>query len=175
MSKTTFLTKIRVICDTREQKPLFVDPNDLETGRCFIAGEAWSEKVELHRDKLEAGDYSLFSHDLPGDDHSVIFEKKKDSLELATNLVADWDRFVSEMELLVPYKHKQIIVCKPENFGWLYDNSYIKFSPNLAHKRLAQLQYEFGVSTVFLSSRHAVENYMYYYMRDIMNKALQDG
>jgi ERCC4-type nuclease len=175
MAKEIFNTKIKIICDTREQKPLFVDANDLELGRSFIPSEFWTSKVELSRDKLDAGDYSLVAHDLPGDDYSVIFERKKDCTELASNLVTNWDRFLAEMSLLKNYKHKQIIVCKPENFHWLHEQGYIQFSPNLVYKRLALLHWEFGISTTFLGSRLAAENYIYYYMRDIMNKALNDG
>ena len=168
--------KVHIIVDTREQHPLFVNDEDFGTVRPVFSSlslrDEWLDKVVLHRDKLDCGDYTMYAHDLPGDDHSIVLERKKDCMELITNLVTKWDQFASEMELLRQYKHKQIIVCKPENFWWLYQQGFTAVHPNFLYKKLAVLYYDFGVPVTFLGSRMAVEAYMYSFMKDVMNKAL---
>lgn len=138
---------MKIIVDTREDKPLE-----------FFA---YQDTVKLYRDKLDAGDYALVGADRPGDDHSVIFERKETCRELITNLGQEWDRFLREAEILSQYKLAQIIVCQPDSFQYLYDRGLTKCSPSFLYSRITHLYFMYGVSTIFLRDREAVENYMF--------------
>jgi ERCC4-type nuclease len=152
---------MKIIVDTRE------DENK------FLAFSAYQDDVRLYRDKLDAGDYTIFGADRPGDDHSIIFERKENCRELITNLATHWDRFQNEMGLLARYKRAQIIVCQPDCFQYLYDNGLTKCSPSFIYSRLSHVYFNFGVSTIFLKDRDAVENYMYRMFR-LTAKALRE-
>lgn len=150
--------KLHIIHDTREQKPLFVDD------------DRWLQFIKIGRDTLSAGDYSVAGHDLPTDDDSIILERKADCVEFATNLVAKWETFQQEMEKISRYRHKQIIVCKPENFAWLYDNGFTQVHPRMFLKRISEIYLDYGVSTVFLNSRQTAARYMYSLLRNVAKK-----
>jgi ERCC4-type nuclease len=136
----------RVIVDTREQKPLdFLQYNEITVGT----------------DTLSAGDYTVAGLDLPGDDYSVIFERKKDCQELASNLVMYWDRFTEELSVLSTYKFPCIIVCKPYSFEYLYEKGFTKVHPNTFVARLEIIQNDFRIPVMFMESRESVERFMY--------------
>jgi ERCC4-type nuclease len=126
--------------------------------------------VQIQKETIKAGDYTLVGHDMPNDEDSIIIERKKDCQELVTNLVAQKDRFEKEMEILTTYKHKFIFVCAPDNFSFIYDRGFTKISPNYAYSRLADIYLKYGVSTVFFPSREATENYIYRLFKKIYTK-----
>ena len=137
---------MKIIIDTREQVPLTF---------------AKFEDVKTCRDKLEAGDYSISAYDMPGDDASVIIERKKDTSELVVNMVANWERFTKELEILSKYKYKQILVCAPDNIEYLYDRRLTLVHPNYFYSKLAKVYLDYGVSTMFFENRNGVEQYIY--------------
>lgn len=113
-------------------------------------------------------------HDQPNDDHSIIIERKKNCSELVTNLGAKWDNFVAEAEQLAQYKHRQIVVCGPNNFEYLIDRHFTKLSLNFIYKRLAILALDFGVPTFFCPDRPHAENYIYRLFKEVMIRMDQD-
>lgn len=137
--------EIKIICDTREQEPLKFHEYD----------------VSICRDKLDAGDYTIRCHDRPKDDNSIIIERKKNCQELVNNLVAAWDTFKAELEILAQYRFKAIIVCGPNNFPYIYNRGFTKISPSFAYSRLAEVYMEYGVTTIFADNRDEAENMMY--------------
>jgi ERCC4-type nuclease len=143
---------LKIIADTREQTPLTFEGY---------------EDALVYRDKLDCGDYSLFSHDMPGDDHSIIVERKKDCLELCTNLGSAWDRFEKEAALLAEYKHKMILVCAPNNFESLYKMERTKMNPAFVSKQLNTLYLEYGIPTFFFYNHQQAEEFMYRMFRRV--------
>ena len=151
--------KLKIIVDTREQQPLTF---------------AQFEHVETGRDTLGAGDYTIVGQDMPGDDFSVIVERKKDAKELAHNLGKGWDRFLREAEILATYKVRQIVVCGPDNFHYLYDRGMTKMHPSFCYKRLTTLLVDYNISTIFLPTRELAENYIFRLFYE-MSKRLRDS
>lgn len=147
--------KINIIVDTRETQPLLFSTYD---------------DIEICRDKLDAGDYSMSGYDLPGDDNSIIIERKADCQELVTNLGSKWKQFEAEARLLSMYKHKAIIVCGPDNFEYLYTRGFTKLHPNFIYKQLSYLFINFGIPTIFMSDRENAENYIYRLLIEVRRK-----
>lgn len=147
--------QVRLMVDTREQQPLTFED---------------FEDIVIWRDTLDVGDYTISGHDRPADDHSVIIERKANCKELVTNLGAEWDRFKREAEILSNYKIKQIVVCGPDNFGFLYDKKYTKLHPNFIYRQLGILLLDYGISTIFLPDRKAAESYIFRLFYNILKK-----
>lgn len=145
--------------DTKEQQPLNFHSFDF---------------IETCHDHLPAGDYTIVGHDMVTDDHSVIIERKKNVQELVNNIGAEWDRFISEAEILKQYKHKSIIVCGPNNIDYLYSRGFTKISPGFFYKQLSILQIEYGLPTIFAGDRESAEHYMVRYFNHIVRLHKQD-
>ncbi len=144
---------MKIIVDTREQEPLtFSLINDVQVGR----------------DKLECGDYSMAGHDMPGDDNSVIIERKQNCSEICSNLAKNWDRFQRELEKMAEYKHKIILICGPNNFSHLHERGYTKLHPNFIYKQLSLIHIKYGIPTIFAGTREDAEQYMYRYFIEIL-------
>jgi ERCC4-type nuclease len=137
---------LKILIDTRENDPLPFSAYD---------------NVVTSFDTLEGGDYTLVGHDRRGDDYSVIIERKKNCAELVRNLGAEWDRFRAQLEITNKYAYRQIIVCSPDNFEYLYSAGFTKLHPNFVYKRLADILVDYGVGVTFLYSRQCAENYIY--------------
>lgn len=146
---------ISFICDTREQDPLLFQNY---------------KGVRVGRDTLNAGDYTMAGYDMPGDTNSVIVERKKNCMELITNLGAKWEQFCAEAQKLYAYRHRAIVVCGPENFGYLYDRGLTKLSPNFVFKQLSYLHMEYQLPTIFCNSRDQAENYIFRFFYNIRKK-----
>ncbi len=150
---------LKIICDTKEQQPFTFEP--------------YSDVI-VYRDKLDAGDYTIVGQDMPGDDHSVIIERKKSCSELLTNLGSKWEQFKAEAEKLQKYSFKQIVVHEPSNFEHLYDMELTRLSPGFVYKQLSILATDYGVHTIFLSSKQAAENYVYRLFYRLRNKIIHE-
>lgn len=148
------LNKIHIIRDTKEKKPLLFNQYDVTVGS----------------DALKAGDYTMSGFDMPGDDNSVIVERKKDCMELCGNLGVGWEAFCNEAELLTRYNHRCIVVCGPYNFPYLYEKKYTKMSPSFIMKRLAILQLKYGLFTIFLQDRDTAEEYIFRLFNEVVDK-----
>lgn len=138
-------SKLKIIVDSKEKQPLLFSTYEAET----------------YRDSLSAGDYTLFSHDRPNDDHSIIIERKKNCMELVSNLVAKWDVFQRELEKLQTYRHKAIVVCGPNNFLELYERGMTQVHPSFAYAKLAEVLMIYEVPTIFAGSREEAENIIF--------------
>lgn len=153
------MNKISIIYDTREQKPL--------TFERFLE----NNNLELIKDTLSCGDYTLGGFDIPCQiDDSIIIERKKDCQELIGNLGTNWERFKNELEQMSKFKHKFILVCGDQNFQWLYDKKYTKLSPAFIFRQLAQIQINYGISIIFLGNRESVEEYIFRIFKRIIDK-----
>jgi len=145
---------IFILRDTREQKPL----------------EFQGLNVKIAVDTLQAGDYSLVGHDLPGDDNSIIFERKQNCLELCNNLGSSWDRFKRELDVLKTYKYKQIVICGPDNFDYLIRKRYTMLNMNFIRKRLAEMHVLYDVTVVFMPDRIQAENHIFRAFLEVLRK-----
>lgn len=151
---------LNILIDTREQDPLL-----------FVG----CEDVQISRELVPAGDYTLVGHDMPGDDHSVAFERKKNCQELCGNLGTGWDRFVREAEKLQQYTYKQIVVCGHDNFLELYNRKFTQLHPNFIYKRLAELHINYGITTIFLPNREIAQNYIFRHFKDIARRTSDEN
>lgn len=145
--------EVKIIRDTREQTPF--------TFKQY-------PEVYTYVDKLDAGDYSLCGHDMPNDDYSVVIERKKTCLELASNLGQNWDRFLREMELLKDYKIKVLVVCEKNNFYKIYKEGRTKLHPNFIRKRLLYLQIKYGINFMFFPDQDCAEEYVVKLFKEIL-------
>ena len=146
---------MNVIIDSREQNPFrWMDYENLTTVR----------------DKLDFADYSLASYDRPGDDDSVVIERKQHCQELLSNIGQNWERFQRELVGMSKYKHKFIIVCGPSNFDYLYNKGFTKISPNYAYKQLAYIYTEYGIPTLCFSKVEDAENFVYRLFVELIRK-----
>ncbi len=153
------MSEFTIIRDTKEQKPLgFID-----------------YPVKITNESLPAGDYSLVGHDMPGDDDSIIIERKKDCMELCSNLGAKWEQFENEAKLLKKYKHKMILVCAPNNFDYLCDRGFTKLSVNFIYKRLAYLYVNYGITITYMPNRESAENLIYRTFLEIIRKTREEN
>ncbi len=153
-------SNMHVLHDTREQQPL--------TWRNFRGELIYN--ITIGRDTLTAGDYTIAGHDLPGDDNSIIIERKKDCKEFVVNLVAKWDVFQNELKLMAQYKNRQIIVCAPENFDVLYRQGLTKVSPNFAWSRIADIQTYYQIPVIFFDNREKAQEYLFRLFYSIIKK-----
>lgn len=158
LKKTKESNPFRVIVDTREQQPVTFE--EYEEVTCGI-------------DTLDYGDYSVAGLDRPGDDYSVVFERKKDCQELATNLVAKWDTFERELQGLMKYQYPCIIVCRPYSFPYLYEQGFTKVHPNMFVAKLEIIQNDFRIPVMFMDSRQSVERFMYRTFKKCWERSLQ--
>jgi ERCC4-type nuclease len=126
--------------------------------------------VKISNDSLKYGDYTLAICDHPDFDESVIIERKKNCRELINNLGSEFERFCREMDGLQKYKHKQIIVCGPNNFSYLVDRGLTKLSLNFIYKQLAYLQVNYNVDILFFPNIEEAENYVYRLFKEIERK-----
>lgn len=147
---------MKIIVDTREQEPLTF---------------SLKEDIQIGRDKLECGDYSIAGYDLPGDDGSIIIERKQNCNELCGNLGANWERFQKELEKMAEYKHKMILVCGPNNFPYIHGRGYTKLHPNFVYKQLSIIHIKYGIPTIFAGTREDAEEYMYRYFKEVIRYA----
>lgn len=154
---------IKVLVDTREQNPL------------EWKNELKPYEIVLARETLPCGDYTLVEHDMPKDDNSIIIERKKNCMELVGNLGANWERFKNELSLMADYKHKQIVVCAPDNFSYLYARGYTKISPSFAYRQLSYIFIYFGISTTFFPTHIEAENYLYRLFTTIRSKTKDEN
>lgn len=146
-------TLVKIIADTREKKPLTFSQYP---------------EVKIYKEKLDAGDYSLVAHDLPGDDYSVIVERKRNCLELCGNLGQNWNCFLREMELVKNYKIKVLLVCEKNIFHHLYKDGKTRMHPSLIRKRLLYLQIKYGVQFMFFPDEESAEEYVVRLFKEIL-------
>jgi ERCC4-type nuclease len=138
--------KIKIIADNNEKDPLRFST---------------FENVVVGKDSLETADYTVAGHDLPGDDHSIIIERKKNCLELIGNLVSGWEVFERELQRMMKYRHRAIVVCGPNNFPYIYSSGMTKVSPNFAYCRLTDIIMDMNIPVIFAGSREDAEAIIY--------------
>jgi len=154
-SKNKNKTILPILVDTREQNPF-----------------NWEkyEGIRIYQDTLEAADYTLVGHEFYNEDDSVLVEKKKNCLELVTNLCKKWDQFEKELVIMSQYKHKCIVVCGEYNFWEIYTQRMTKVHPNFVNKRLSEIYLNYGVPTLFLKNRSTAEDFVFRMFCQIYNK-----
>ncbi len=111
---------------------------------------------------------------MPGDDDSIIIERKKDSMELIANLGAEWDRFIREAEKLVKYKHRQIVVCGPDNFETLIAQGFTQLPINFIYARMAFLFIKYQIPVIFMPDTAAAENYIFRLFHKVIQKTINE-
>jgi ERCC4-type nuclease len=105
-----------VICDTREQQPLF------------------SPCEWVVRKKLDVGDYSIVGME------SMITVERKSLADLYGTIGQGYDRFERELKRAVTYRWKGLVIESEE--GDIYNNAdvYSSIHPNLVYQVLASLE-----------------------------------
>ena len=146
--------KIKIISDTAEKKPWEFKNYDI---------------IEVSKDSLYAGDYTMAGHDISHHDNSVIIERKKNCLELVTNIGSEWARFEREAEELQKFKFKQIVVCGPNNFDYLVKKGITKLNINFIYRQISLLYVKYGISTIFFNTHEEAENYVFRLFYQIHN------
>lgn len=139
-----------IIQDTRETKPWTFDiklPSRL--------------KIDVRVQGLKAGDYSLEGYDNPDIGVSIILERKANLGEFVKNLCKNWVTFKKELYLLSLFDVAQIVVEDDlHNIYARYKSSpWINQHPSFIIKRIAEIEAEYGVSTVFMSNRSMSQSY----------------
>jgi ERCC4-type nuclease len=119
------------------------------------------ENVSVGKDSLETGDYTIAGHDLPTDDHSIIIERKKNCLELVSNLVSKWEVFERELQRMMKYKHRAIIVCGPNNFPYIYSSGMTRVHPNFVYCKLTDIIMDMQIPIIFAGTREDAEAIIY--------------
>ena len=159
MESPTHLRPItKIIVDTREQKPLLFE----------------NYKIKTARDKLDAGDYSLVGHDRPGDDYSLIIERKENTQELLNNISSKWEQFVRELELMRKYKYRFIIVCGPNNVDHLIRQGFTRMTSAFIHSQYAKIMMDYEVPIIWADSRANAEEQIYRICTNILKKMLNE-
>lgn len=104
MSKPRDPKVLRIIVDTREQKPL--TPEFPPTYRGYT--------IEIERGTLPAGDYSLAGYGgRDGEQFGITIERKADLDEIAGNLCDGRETFMREMQRLALYETAMIVIGQP--------------------------------------------------------------
>lgn len=143
---------IRIIQDTREQRPF-----DFSLYHALVG-----------RDTLTAGDYTMGAHDMPGDDHSVMIERKQDAQELLTDLGAEWDRFVrNKLIPLRAYRHKAIVVCSNSDIEMLVNTHRTRLNLPFIYKQIATCHAQYGVPIMFFPSSKAAAAFVFRFFKEI--------
>lgn len=153
--------KLNIICDTREQQP--------------FTWLEYQDDVEVQVDTLKGGDYTLVGHDMPGDDHSIMIERKKSCSELLGDIGAGWETFKKKLVIMAAYTHKFIIVTESDKFYYLFDKGYTKMHPNFIYKRLAEITINYSIPILFYSSIQDSENFIFRSFVEIARSIELDG
>lgn len=140
------IKKIKILRDTREQNPWNFDR--------FV------EYIDISKDTIPYGDYTLVGHEHYKDDNSIIIERKKNTLEIVTNLGTAWDRFKCELEELSKFRYKQIIVCNSCNIEYLYRSGMTKLNPAFFYRQLSSIYINYNIPTLFFDNSSQAEEYV---------------
>ena len=143
-----------VIVDTREKKPWEFDEG-LPSG-FFVK--------EIKNIALPCGDYSLEGFETH---EGIIIERKNSIEEVIGNFGKNWDRFQKELDKLAEYKRPYIIVEDDLRDSFARYNArdpkkgrYFTLSPDFILKRVTEIDYKWGVKTLFLSNKYFAKKYM---------------
>lgn len=139
-------TKPTVVVDTREQQPLFA-----------VASEGDKDVKEYVSKKVDAGDYTV--DEIP---NLVTVERKKHGKELWSNFVLEKDRFMREVERLMKYEHRYIVIEQTyDEFlnpkSWSFINPYQKRFQAMATVEgwLIYLQHAHNIKFIFAGKKNA--------------------
>ena len=143
-----------VIVDTREKKPW--DFEDGLPSGFFVK--------EIKNIALPCGDYSLEGFDAKD---GIIIERKNSIEEVIGNFGKNWDRFQKELDKLAEYKMPYIIVEDDLRDSFARYNvrdpkkgRYFTLSPDFILKRVTEIDYKWGIKTLFLSNKYFAKKYM---------------
>lgn len=113
-------------------------------------------------EKMSAGDYSLSGYkDL------VCIERKRTVNELANNLGKKYEQFKSEMEKIIQYRFRYVVCEFTEQQLLIYPKgsnlpknilSRLKISGKFLHKRVNEIQDNYGVEFIFCADRHEAKD-----------------
>jgi len=130
-----------IVIDTRERTPY--------TFSMFEGGN-----VEIVRQKLDAGDYSLVGHE-----HDIAIERKTHA-DAYGCLGRGRKRFHREIDRLITYKYAAIIIeCSLQTF--LEPPPHSTLSPSAAINTLISWDLRFGVRAIFAGTRGLAETYVF--------------
>lgn len=140
------LPVIKVLVDTREQKPWMFEPEEKVSGKIQFIG---SEVVTL-----SAGDYTISIDDKPLND-IVVIERKMGFCELFGNMspVSNKERFEREMEKLrnVPFKYLIIESSINSDIWGMSVPQYKSVGPPVSRvfEWVINLQQEYGIVPIW--------------------------
>lgn len=153
-----------VIVDTREKKPW-----EFKDG--LPSGFAVKEIKNL---SLPCGDYSLEGFE--GKD-GIIIERKNSIEEVIGNFGKNWERFQKELDKLAEYKMPYIIIEDDlkDSFARYAirdpkKGRYFILSPDFILKRICEIDYKWGVKTLFLSNKYFAKKYMCNLFKHLIEK-----
>jgi ERCC4-type nuclease len=143
-----------IIIDSREKKPW-------EFSEGLPSGFFVKETKTIG---LPCGDYSLEGFD---NKDGIIIERKNSIEEIIGNFGKNWERFQKELDKLAEYKRSYILVEDDlrDSFARYGARNpkkgmYFTLSPDFIIKRACEIDYKWGVKTLFLSNKYFAKKYM---------------
>ena len=163
---------INVIVDTREKTPWDFSgslPKKLLVKEVKVMG-------------LKFGDYSIEGYEQPEFKNSVIIERKASVIEFLANIGKNWERFQNELDGLSKYSKPLILIeddlrdsyakykmRKPKK------GCYFTLPPDFVISRGCEIDYKWGVKTLFLSNKYFAKRYACNIFRSIVSDTTIDG
>lgn len=134
-----FPNEFVLICDTREQTPLFMPKPP--------------KGLIIVRDTLPYGDYSIKGFE------NLIAIERKTVQDLWTSLTSDAKRFKAELEELAKYERRYILIegVESEFLSWQPDR---KIHPNTIRMALASIEAKGGIPVHQAESREMAERWV---------------
>lgn len=128
-----------VVCDTREQSPLFIPKPP--------------KGLIIVRDTLRFGDYSI-----KGFENSIAIERKTIQ-DLWTSLTSEAKRFKAELEELAKYERRYILIegLESEYLSWQPER---KIHPNAIRMALASIEAKGGIPIHQAENREMAERWV---------------
>ena len=130
---------------------------------------------------LEYGDYTLDGYDLPEFKNSIIIERKASVEELLGNIGKNWERFQRELDGLQKYSRAVIIVEDDLHDAYAKymgrnpkKGMYFTLPPDFLLSRITEIDYKWGIKTLFLSSKYFARRYACNMFRSILGEVKDD-
>jgi ERCC4-type nuclease len=124
---------------------------------------------------LEYGDYTIVGYDLPEFKNSIIIERKASVEEFLGNIGKNWDRFQRELDGLRKYSKPYIIVEDDLHDAYAKYKSrnpkrgmYFTLPPDFLLSRVSEIDYKWGIKTLFLSNKYFARRYACNLFRSVL-------
>lgn len=163
---------INVIVDTREKNPW--DFNGSLPKKLVVK--------EIKTLGLKFGDYSIEGYEQPEFKNSVVIERKASIIEFLANIGKNWERFQNELDGLSKYSKPLILIeddLRDSYAKYKIRNPkkgcYFTLPPDFVLSRVCEIDYKWGIKTIFLSNKYFAKRYACNIFRSIVSDTKIDG